>query len=137
VFKVEASNKRDEKEIVKEILSIISTGVEQCGGGTEAKAMISAMLDGIEASLDDKNKKAKDDVHIVITDGYFDYQNIESNMKNIILRAFNRGDVSDIVPKNTFWMLYDTNEMYRKEWENEIQKGTLLFINREVVKNNK
>lgn len=137
VFKVEASNKRDEKEIVKEILSIISNGVNQCGGGTEAKAMISAMLDGIEASLDDKNKKAKDDVHIVITDGYFDYQNIESNMKNIILRAFNRGDVSDIVPKNTFWMLYDTNEMYRKEWENEIQKGTLLFINREVVKNNK
>ena len=58
-------------------------------------------------------------------------------MKASIQRAFGRGDVSDIVPKNTFWMLYDTMEPYRREWENEIQKGTLIFINTEVVKNNK
>ena len=58
-------------------------------------------------------------------------------MKESIQRAYGRGDVSDIVPKNTFWMLYDTDASYRKHWEDEIQKGTLLFINREVVKNNK
>ena len=96
------------------------------------------MLDDIEKSLDDKRKKIKDDVHIVITDGYFDYEGIEAKMKASIQRAFGRGDVSDIVPKNTFWMLYDTDERDRKEWEREIKKGTLLFINsREVVKDNK
>lgn len=137
VFSVDPSKNKDKKEVVKEILSIVSTGVEQCGGGTDSKAMISAILDGVEKSLDDKRKKIKDDVHIVITDGYFDYQGIEAKMKASIQRAFGRGDVSDTVPKNTFWMLYDTDELYRKEWENEIQKGTLIFINTEVVKNNK
>ena len=137
VFSVDPSKHKDKKEVVKEILSIVSTGVEQCGGGTDSKAAISAILDGVEKSLDDKRKKIKDDVHIVITDGYFDYQDIEAKMKASIQRAFGRGDVSDIVPKNTFWMLYDTDESYRKQWENEIQKGTLIFINTEVVKNNK
>ena len=137
VFSVDPSKHKDKKEVVKEILSIVSTGVEQCGGGTDSKAAISAILDGVEKSLDDKRKKIKDDVHIVITDGYFDYQNIEAKMKASIQRAFGRGDVSDTVPKNTFWMLYDTMEPYRREWENEIQKGTLIFINTEVVKNNK
>ena len=137
VFSVDPSKYKDKKDVVNEILSIVSTGVKQCGGGTEAKAVISAILDGVEKSLDDKKKKIKDDVHIVITDGYFDYQGIEAKMKASIQRAFNRGDVSDIVPKNTFWMLYDTDESYRKYWEDEIQKGTLIFINTEVVKNHK
>ena len=137
VFSVDPSKHKDKKQVVKEILSIVSTGIEQCGGGTESKAAISAILDGVEKSLDDKRKKIKDDVHIVITDGYFDYQGIESKMKASIQRAFGRGDVSDIVPKNTFWMLYDTNESYREDWEKEIQKGKLIFINTEVVKNNK
>ena len=137
VNKIETSKKKDDNEIVQEILSVISTGIRQCGGGTESKAVISAMLDDIEKSLDDKRKKIKDDVHIVITDGYFDYEGIEAKMKASIQRAFGRGDVSDIVPKNTFWMLYDTNESYREDWEKEIQKGTLIFINTEVVKNNK
>ena len=137
VFSVDPSKHKDKKAVVKEILAIVSTGEAQCGGGTEAKAAISAILDGVEKSLDDKKKKIKDDVHIVITDGYFDYEGIEAKMKESIQRAFGRGDVSDIVPKNTFWMLYDTDESYRKKWENEIQKGTLIFINTEVVKNNK
>ena len=137
VFSVDPSKHKDKKEVVKEILAIVSTGITQCGGGTEAKAAISAILDGVEKSLDDKRKKIKDDVHIVITDGYFDYKGIEAKMKESIQRTFGRGDVSDIVPKNTFWMLYDTDESYRKAWEDEIKKGTLIFINTEVVKNNK
>ena len=137
VFSVDPSKYKDKKQVVKEILAIVSTGIEQCGGGTESKAAISAILDGVEKSLDDKRKKIKDDVHIVITDGYFDYQGIEAKMKASIKNAFGRGDVSDIVPKNTFWMLYDTDESHRKAWEDEIQKGTLIFINTEVVKKNK
>ena len=132
VNKIETSKKKDENEIVKEILSVISTGIRQCGEGT---GEVSAIIDGIiEASLDDERKKIKDDVHIVITDGYLDHHNIESN----IIKAFKGRDVSNIVPKNILWMLCDTDERDRKEWENEIKKGTLLFINsREVVKDNK
>ena len=133
VNKIETSKKKDENEIVKEILSVISTGIRQCGEGT---GEVSAIIDGIiEASLDDERKKIKkDDVHIVITDGYLDYHNIESN----IIKAFKGRDVSNIVPNNILWMLYDTDERDRKEWEEEIKKGTLLFINsREVVKDNK
>ena len=133
VNKIETSKKKDDNEIVKEILSVISTGIRQCGEGTGEG---SAIIDGIiEASLDDERKKIKkDDVHIVITDGYLDHHNIESN----IIKAFKGGDVSNIVPKNILWMLYDTDERDRKGWENEIKKGTLLFINsREVVKDNK
>ena len=130
VNKIETSEKKDDNEIVKEILSVISTGIGQCGEGIE----VSAIIDGIiEASLDEKKIK-KDDVHIVITDGYLDYHNIESN----IIKAFKGRDVSNIVPHNILWMLYDTDERDRKEWEKEIKKGTLLFINsREVVKDNK
>ena len=133
VNKIETSKKKDENEIVKEILSVISTGIRQCGEGT---GEVSAIIDGIiEASLDDERKKIKkDDVHIVITDGYLDYHNIESN----IIKAFKGRDVSNIVPHNILWMLYDTDERDRKGWENEIKKGTLLFINsRGVVKDNK
>ena len=132
VNKIETSEKKDENEIVKEILSVISTGIRQCGEGT---GKVSAIIDGIiEASLDDERKKINDDVHIVITDGYLDHHNIESN----IIKAFKGRDVSNIVPKNILWMLYDTDERDRKEWEKEIKKGTLLFINsREVVKDNK
>ena len=132
VNKIETSKKKDENEIVQEILSVISTGIRQCG---EGPGEVSAIIDGIiEASLDDERKKIKDDVHIVITDGYLDYHNIESN----IIKAFKGRDVSNIVPHNILWMLYDTDERDRKEWEKEIKKGTLLFINsREVVKDNK
>lgn len=127
VNKIETSKKNDENEIVKEILSVISTGIRQCGEGT---GKVSAIIDGIiEASLDDERKKINDDVHIVITDGYLDHHNIESNIGR---------DVSNIVPHNILWMLYDTDERDRKEWEEEIKKGTLLFINsRGVVKDNK
>ena len=137
VFSVDPSKHKDKKAVVKEILAIVSTGEEQCGGGTASRAAISAILDAVEKSLDDKRKKIKDDVHIVITDGYFDYEGIEAKMKASIQRAFGRGDVSDIVPENTFWMLYDTDESYREGWKKEIQKGKLIFINTEVVKKNK
>ena len=132
VNKIETSKKKDENEIVQEILSVISTGIRQCG---EGPGEVSAIIDGIiEASLDDERNKIKDDVHIVITDGYLDHHDIEGN----IIKAFKGRDVSNIVPKNILWMLCDTDERDRKEWEKEIKKGTLLFINsREVVKDNK
>ena len=57
-------------------------------------------------------------------------------MTNIIKREIGRNDVAETAPENTFWMIYDAPESYREQWKNEIKKGTLIFINSEVVKNN-
>lgn len=137
VFPVDPSKYKDKKQVVKEILSIVSTGKSQCGGGTEDTAAISAMLDAVEKSLSDKSKKIKDDVHIVISDGCFLHTNIETKIKESIKKAFGRGDVSDIVPKNTFWMLYDVDNISRASWEEDIKKGKLIFVNRNMIKINK
>lgn len=136
VHKVEEFYDKSEAEITKEILEIISTGEGECGGGTDADAVISAMLDAVEESLNNPDKEEKDDIHIVITDGYFDYQNVENRISHALMETIHRSDVANKAPENTFWMIYDAPESHKEEWKNEIKKGRLIFINSEVVKNN-
>ena len=136
IHKIEEFYDKDEKEVSSEILKIVGNGQHECGGGTESRAVLSAMIEVVKDTLADEEKEQKDDVHIVITDGYFDFQNIESNMTNLIKREIGRNDVAETAPENTFWMIYDAPENYREQWKNEIKKGTLIFINSEVVKNN-
>ena len=94
------------------------------------------MQDVVVQTLNDPNKKRKDDIHVVITDGQFDYQNVENRMKRAIMRVIDRHDVAEKAPKHTFWMIYDMEEGYREGLKNEIKEGQLIFINSEVVKNN-
>lgn len=136
VFKIEDFYEKDEREITEEILSIVSTGISQCGGGTDADAAISAMLDVVEETLADDSKDEKDDIHIVITDGWFDYQNVESRIKSAIMQTVHRADVAEKAPENTIWMIYDAPDDLKEKWKNEIKKGRLVFITSEVVKNN-
>ena len=136
VFKVEDFYEKDEREITEEILSVVSTGISQCGGGTEADAAIAAMLDVVEETLNDDSKDEKDDIHIVITDGWFDYQNVEERIRSAIMRTVHRADVADRAPENTIWMIYDASDYLKEAWTNEIKKGKLVFITSEVVKNN-
>ena len=137
VFKIEDFYSKTEVEIAREIMKAISDGQAMCGFGTEGDAMISAVLDAMEESLKDENKDAKDDIHIVITDGYFDVQNIEERMKATLKAVFKRNDIAMNAPDHTVWMLYDTEENYRKIWTNEIKNGKLIFLNTDVVKNNR
>jgi len=137
VFRVEDFYDRSENEITDEILKIVSTGIAQCGGGTDVEAAIDAMIEVVKETLDDDEKDEKDDVHIVITDGYFDYSNVENRIKRAIMDVTHRGDVAEKAPENTFWMIYDAPENMRIDWSREIKKGKLIFINSEVVKNNK
>ena len=128
---------KNENEITDEILKTISEGKAKCGGGTTSDAAISALLDCIQESLKDDEKEAKDDIHIIITDGQLDdISNFENKMSSAIRHTFNRPDVAENAPKHTFWMIYDASEGTRKEFEEEIKEGKLIFISSEVVKNN-
>lgn len=136
IHKVEDFYKKSEAEVTKEILDIISKGEAQCGGGTEASAIMSAMIDIVVETLADEKKKKKDDVHVVITDGYFDFDNVETRISNVLMSEIQRPDVAEKAPENTIWMIYDAPEGHRDSWEKEIKKGQIIFINSKVVKNN-
>ena len=136
IFKVEGLYKKSEAELSKEIMEYISAGISQCGGGTEAVAVFAAMLAVVKETLNDPQKKKKDDIHVVITDGYFDFENIESRIEHMLLQATERQDVAVRAPENTVWMIYDAPESHREDWIKQIKKGKLIFISSEVVKNN-
>lgn len=132
---------KDEKEVSSEIIDIIKDGENSCGGGTESSAVLRAMIEAVKETLANEDKEQKDDVHVVITDGYFDYEGIEDNMMSAIRQYTNRNDVAELAPKHTFWMIYESNNWSmpsedKNKWRNEIKKGTLIFINSDVVKNN-
>lgn len=136
VHKIDEFYNKSESDITKEILEIISKGEGECGGGTSASAAISAMIDVVDESLNDPDKDEKDDIHIIITDGYFDFNDIENRISQSIMKTIHRNDVANNAPENTFWMIYDASDGLKDEWKNEIKKGKLIFINSEVVKNN-
>lgn len=136
VHKIEGFDKQGEDEVTKKILEIISEGASQCGGGTEAQAALAAMMDVIDETLNSPGKKKKDDVHVVITDGYFDYSNIESKITQVVKSSTERDDVAARTPEHTFWMIYDAEENHKQDWIKEIKKGKLIFIDSTMVKNN-
>lgn len=137
IHRVDDFSRRSEDDITNEILKVVSKGINQCGGGTCSSAVLSAMVDIVVNTLADSRKKRKDDVHVVITDGEFDYQGIENTLRNAVAQETGRDDVADKTPEHTFWMIYDANEQLKNEWRNEIKTGTLIFIDSETVKNNK
>ena len=95
------------------------------------------MVDVVVNTLADPRKKKKDDVHVVITDGCFDYSDVEQRIKQAVKHETKRDDVADKAPKHTFWMIYDADDHLQNSWKSEIKEGTLIFINSESVKNNK
>ena len=94
------------------------------------------MVDVVVETLSDEKKKKKDDVHVVITDGYFDYSDVENRISRAIRSEIDRDDVAEKAPENTVWMIYDADDDLRDRWSNEIKKGKIIFINSKVVKNN-
>ena len=135
-IKIESLYESTKDKVVADIMGAISLGVEKCGGGTLSSAVLTAFLNCVEQNLKDPRKVAKDDVHIVITDGQISgIDGIENDIENALLKTFNKNSIATKAPKNTFWMIYDASEHLRKEWENEIKKGTLIFIDSQMVKN--
>ena len=121
------------KVITDEIIQIVSKSTSQCGGGTDVDAAISAMVDNVVLTLNNEEKEAKDDVHVVITDGQFDYRHVESKIFNAVKDATKNFAAAELAPKHTFWMIYDANENLIDAYKKEIKKGTVIFINSSTV----
>ena len=140
VHKVDNFYQKTEPQVTKEILDIIDGGRLNCGGGTSGSAAIASMVDAVVETLSDPKKKKKDDIHVVITDGDFDFGNIENRIKQALKSEINRDDVAEKAPKHTIWMIYDDtgnfSESFKERWNNEIKEGRIIFINSSVVKNN-
>ena len=132
-FMLNDFSERSEEEVTRDIIKIIEHGSDKGGGGTESRALISSMV----GAIDVEEKEDKDDVHVVITDGWFDYENIENRMRNAVKQTTKRYDAADTMPEHTFWMIYDADENLREKWKAEIKEGVLIFINTEVVINNR
>lgn len=136
-MQIDTMNEKGKDAIVADIMGAISLGRKTCGSSTEAEAILSGMLNGYEMNLKDPNKDTKDDVHVVITDGYVSgFAGIEKDIEDVLYHTFKRRDVAAKAPRNTIWMLYDTDESMLKEWESEIKKGKLISINSKNVINN-
>ena len=136
-IQIDTIDNKGKDAITADIMGAISLGRQTCGGSTEAHAILSGILNGYEENLKDPDKNTKDDVHVIITDGYVSgFAGIEKDIESVLYHTFNKRDVAARVPENTIWMIYDADESLRKEWEHEIKKGKLLFINSDNVKNN-
>lgn len=108
------------------------------GSCTEKDAVIASLIKGCINSLSDTSKKTKDDVHIIITDGWFNTDNLERDMYNSIKSAINNNSkVARMAVKNSFWIIYDANNSKREELEKEIQMGKLIFVDSSSFKKNK
>lgn len=137
IHRVDDFDKRNEELVTDEILKIVSKSTAQCGGGTESSAVLSAMVDVVVNTLANPKKKKKDDVHVVITDGYFDYYGIEKTLRDAVKSGTDRDDVANKTPENTFWMIYDADDGLKEKWTKEITEGKVIFITSDVVIKNK
>ena len=135
IHRVDSFDGRSKDEVTKEILAIVSKGIAQCGGGTNGNAAIASMIDVAVNTLKDPMKDSnKDDVHIVITDGYFDYSNIENRIFEAANDELKSPRFGEKMVKNTIWMIYDADDNLRQGWSNEIKKGEIIFLMSEMLK---
>ena len=125
--KVESLSKSKYDKIAKEILGYISEGINECGGGTNLNL---ACVPEIVASVADKKRKKKDDVHIIITDGQTggDEKTVEHLIQQVALQETKNSNYGKTIVKNCFWMIYDADNYDKKSWEESIKLGKLLFI---------
>ena len=125
--KVESLSKSNPDKIAKEILGYISEGINECGGGTDLHR---ACVPEIVASVADKKRKKKDDVHIIITDGQTggDEKTVEDLIQQVTLQKTKNSHYGKTIAKNCFWMIYDADNYDKKSWEESIKLGKLIFI---------
>ena len=125
--KVESLSKSNPDKIAKEILGYISEGINECGGGTNLHR---ACVPAIVASVADKKRTKKDDVHIIITDGQTggDEKTVEDLIQQVALQETKNSHYGKTIAKNCFWMIYDADNYDKKSWEESIKLGKLIFI---------
>ena len=125
--KVESLSKSNPDKIAEEILGYISEGIGECGGGT---SLNSACVPAIVASVADKKRKEKDDIHIIITDGQTngDEETVEDLIQQVALQETKNSHYGKTIAEHCFWMIYDADNSDKKSWEKSIKLGKLIFI---------
>lgn len=135
VYHIESVDKRGKDQVGKEIIAILSNAPRECGYGTNSKATVNSIVKVCVENLKTKNKKTKDDVHIIITDGYIcGLETFEKDMFNEVKSATNV-NVAKKALRNTLWMIYDNND--HKKVENCIQNGKIVWMTSSIVKGGK
>jgi predicted metal-dependent peptidase len=127
IHQVESISKNGEEKTCQEILGYISEGVSECGGGTD---LIRAFLPQIVSISLDKKRQKRDDKHIIITDGQTGGE--EKRIEELISNK-----CGSIVCKNCFYMIYDAPSMVRESWDEAIEKGTVIYVDSNIVIGNK
>ena len=135
IYKIDALSIKGKEQTTKEIIDVLENAPNECGGGTMGKATSQSICKVCAQSLMDPRKKTKDDVHIIITDGYiYGIETIENDIYNDVAEVTN-SSIANRALKNTIWMVYDNND--KKSIEDNIKNGKLLFISSDLVKKQK
>lgn len=119
-FKVNCSKRRGKKGVIKDIIDFIEKNKGKAGGGTDFRnSGIPMMKTNIEQY---KGRKKKDDVHIILTDGYL--SDSTKGLEDYIAKEIG-GSVGKTAVKNCLWVLYDN---FNDNWEEDIKQGTVIRI---------
>jgi predicted metal-dependent peptidase len=133
IHKVESIKSGSSKKATDEILKHINDGINQCGSGTDLNVCIDEI---VETTFQYKNRKQKDDVHIIISDGETSgYENgVEDKIMKKVMEAggntLSSEKLAKKVVKNCIWMIYDNDST---SWDNAIQNGELVKISSKNV----
>ena len=129
IHKVESIKSGSSQKAIDEILKHINDGIGQCGGGTNLNACLNEI---VETTFQYKNRKQKDDVHIIISDGetFGDENGVENKIMKKVMEKGGNSSLAKKVVKNCIWMIYDNNGT---SWDNAIQDGELVKISSKNV----
>lgn len=112
---------------VEQIKYYIEKGKKECGDGTVLKCCLKEIA---ATTFQYKNRGEKDDVHIILTDGYFNDVTPNNAEKELygIMKSYNPAGVASLttsVLRNCIWMIYDGDD---SKWENAITYGKYVEI---------
>lgn len=127
IHRVDPISKIGKEKAVEQIIEYIQTGASECGGGTSLRDACVPQI--VATTFQYEKRQKKDDVHIIITDGYTspDEEGIEGYVESAINSYMKTGSssLSKKVVKNCIWFLYDNDS---EVWKNNIMNGELVMI---------
>ena len=114
---IESIHKRSKSVVVDDIVGRIEHARDTLGGGTN---LAGACVPQIETANSESNRS----VHITLTDGEVSEGDL-NGLENYIIQETGNKDINS----RCIWLIYSNEQWVRKMWEENIKKGTLVFIN--------
>lgn len=114
---IESIHKRSKSVVVDDIVGRIEHARDTLGGGTN---LAGACVPQIVTA----NAENKKNVHITLTDGEVGEGDL-NGLESYIIQETGNKDINN----RCIWLIYSNEQWVRKMWEENIKKGTLVFIN--------